>query len=169
MQVEPGICVRTVFLAQRVPEVSLIVRENQLGTTMSRYLIDQIEANPRLKILSHSEVRLLRGQDGLESVEVEDLKIGAPRTLAARAVFVFIGAAPCTTWLRGSVNLDGEGFVLTGEVATARSSGRQAALLETSLPGVFAAADVRSGSVKRVASSVGEGAMAMRFIHEFLN
>jgi thioredoxin reductase (NADPH) len=114
VQVEPGICVRTVFLAQRVPEVSLIVRENQLGTTMSRYLIDQIEANPRLKILSHSEVRLLRGQDGLESVEVEDLKIGAPRTLAARAVFVFIGAAPCTTWLRGSVNLDGEGFVLTG-------------------------------------------------------
>lgn len=82
MQVSPGIHVRTVFLAQRVPEVSLIVRD-QLGATMSRYLIDQIEANPRVEILLHSEVRLLRGQDGLESVEVQDLKIGAPRTLAA--------------------------------------------------------------------------------------
>jgi thioredoxin reductase (NADPH) len=83
VQVSPGIHVRTVSLAQRVPEVSLIVRKKQFGATTSRYLIDQVEANPRVEILLHSEVRLLRGQDGLESVDVQDLKIGAPRTLAA--------------------------------------------------------------------------------------
>jgi thioredoxin reductase (NADPH) len=117
VQVSPGIHVRAVFLAQRVPAVSLIVRENQLGATMSRYLIDQIEVNPRVEILLHSEVRLLRGQDGLESVEVQDLKIGAPRKLAAVRYLSSFGAAPCDTWLRGSLNLDGERFVLIGEVA----------------------------------------------------
>jgi thioredoxin reductase (NADPH) len=116
------------------------------------------------------------GEDRLKGIAVEDNRSGARRTLGARALFVFIGAEANTGWLRGTVDLDERGFVLTGtelygsaldEVAW-RGRSREPFLLETSLPGVFAAGDVRSGSIKRCASAVGEGSMAVKFVHQYL-
>jgi thioredoxin reductase (NADPH) len=112
----------------------------------------------------------------LEGVVVEDNRSGARRTLGLRALFVFIGAEANTGWLEGAVELDERGFVLTGrgldglalEKEAWQGHSREPYLLETSLPGVFAAGDVRSGSIKRVASAVGEGAMAVRLVHQYL-
>lgn len=123
----------------------------------------------------HTEVRGLVGGNGLESVAVEDNRTRERRILDARALFVFIGASPHSAWLSGRIALDKDGFVLTGADADEyRSDGvwrdvpRRPLVLETSRPGVFAVGDVRRGSVKRVASAVGEGAMAVRFVHEHL-
>jgi thioredoxin reductase (NADPH) len=116
-----------------------------------------------------SEVRELHGDQVLEAVTVADRTSGAQRVLPARALFVFIGAAPCTGWLGGLVDLDDHGFVLTGAGALAaavRPDGTGPLPLETNRPGVFAVGDVRSGSAKRVAASVGEGAMAIRLAFE---
>jgi thioredoxin reductase (NADPH) len=116
-------------------------------------------------------VRELVGQDGvLEALVVEDNRTGQRRRLDARALFAFIGMAPHTGWLAGQLALDDDGFVLTGaDAAEAPDGGRRPALLETSRPGVFAAGDVRSGSVRRVASAVGEGAIAIRLVHTHLD
>ncbi|OXM52039.1 cyclic nucleotide-binding protein [Amycolatopsis thailandensis] len=165
-----------VFLAEGSPEVHLLVRGGDLAANMSRYLIDQVERHPRITVLVHTEVRELDGGDGLESVVVEDNRTGERRVLDAHALFVFIGASPHTTWLSGMVALDEDGFVRTGADADGfRDAGlwrgvhRAPLVLETSRPGVFAVGDVRHGSVKRVASAVGEGAMAVRFVHEHLS
>ena len=138
---------------------------------MSRYLVDQIVWSGEIDVQCHTEVRELRGPEALEDLIVEDNQTGEVRRIPARALFVFIGAEPSTGWLSSEVALDEHGFVLTGPaVAAARlrvpdeASPRSA--LETSLPGLFAAGDVRSTSTKRVASAVGEGAMAIRLVHE---
>jgi thioredoxin reductase (NADPH) len=123
---------------------------------MSRYLVDRLERQPNVEVLTRTEVRELRGDRALEQVVVDGAD--GRRALDARAAFVFIGAAPQVEWLAGRVKLDEHGFVVTGN----------APALETSLPGVFAAGDVRSGSTKRVASAVGEGAIAVRLVHEHL-
>jgi thioredoxin reductase (NADPH) len=157
-----------VFLAQHVPEVWLITLEDDLGANMSSYLVEEIEQSPQVRTLLHSAVRSVQGEGSLESIEVEDLKTGERSKIAARALFVFIGAAPGTDWLKPTVALDSDGFILTGDRVAVRDTDRSRALLESSVDGVFAAGDVRSGSVKRVASAVGEGAMAVRFVHEFL-
>jgi thioredoxin reductase (NADPH) len=162
------------FLSGHVPSVYLLVRGADLGKDMSRYLVDQIVRNPRVTVLLRTEVRQLTGEKGkLRGLVVEDNASGLFQELPARALFVFIGADPGTGWLSGSVELDDYGFVLTGQSAGAAATnpvwgeiGRRPMLLETSWPGVFAAGDVRSGSVKRVASAVGEGAMAIRMVHE---
>lgn len=156
----------TVFLAQHVARVHLLVREADLSRNMSRYLADRIEQTPGVEVLCHTEVRELRGGDALEEVLVEDRNSGQRRTLPARALFVFIGAEPHTTWLAGQLALDQQGYIRTG--GHTLLDGRPPAELETSWAGVFAAGDVRSGSVKRVASAVGEGAMAIRMVHDFL-
>jgi thioredoxin reductase (NADPH) len=146
-------------LADQAASVTLLVHHEDLGRDMSRYLVDRIEGSS-VEVRTCAEVRELMGEDGrLEAVEVEDLRSGDMQRLDARALFVFIGADPHTGWLDGLVDLDPDGFVLTGPAA-----GRAGAL-ETNRPGVFAAGDVRSGSIKRVASAVGEGAMAVRFVH----
>ncbi|MFF9914710.1 FAD-dependent oxidoreductase [Streptomyces sp. NPDC013457] len=161
------------FLASHASRVHLLVRGGDLNADMSRYLVDQVEQHPKIEVLLHTEVRGVSGEEKLESLIVEDNAGGERRELQAAALFVFIGARPHTEWLRGVLALDEKGFVLTGADAQAvadanrwASLGRHPMLLETTLPGVFAAGDVRSGSVKRVTSATGEGAMAIRLVHE---
>lgn len=161
------------FLANHASRVHLLVRGGDLNADMSRYLVDQVERHPKIEVLLHTEVRGVSGEEKLESLMVEDNASSERRELRAAALFVFIGARPRTEWLRGVLALDEKGFVLTGADAQAAadatrwaSLGRGPLLLETTLPGVFAAGDVRSGSVKRVASATGEGAMAIRLVHE---
>jgi thioredoxin reductase (NADPH) len=167
------------FLAGRARVVHLLVRHGGLDRDMSRYLVDQIEQHPRVQVHLHTEVRELVGDNAaLDAVVVGDGETRTRRRIDARALFVFIGVAPHTGWLAGQVALDDHGFVLTGAAASGAvgsgaseawaALGRPPFLLETSLPGVLAAGDVRSGSIKRVASAVGEGAMAVRLVHAHL-
>jgi thioredoxin reductase (NADPH) len=156
----------TVFLARFTPQVTLVTRNEDLGQDMSRYLADRIERTENVEVLRTSEVRELRGEGRLDGLVVEDLGTDATRTVAARALFVFIGADPHTDWLGPGIRLDENGYVLTGRAAGAPDVDRLA--LETNVPGVFAIGDVRHGSVKRMASAVGEGAMAVRQVHAHL-
>jgi thioredoxin reductase (NADPH) len=161
------------FLSRHAASVRLLIRHKDLGRDMSRYLVDQIDRNPHIEVLPCTEVREPVGRNGqLEAVIAEDTRTGERRRLDARYLFVFIGAQPCTGWLRGNVALDGHGYVCTGSSAAPadRPSTVDAypSVLQTSRPGVLAVGDVRSGSIKRVASAVGEGAMAVRLVHEHL-
>jgi thioredoxin reductase (NADPH) len=164
------------FLAGRTRKVYLLIRGEDLAKSMSRYLVDRLTAAEKVELLANTEVRELLGEDRLKGIAVEDNRPGARRTLGARALFVFIGAEANTGWLRGTVDLDERGFVLTGaelygsalDEEAWRGRSREPFLLETSLPGVFAAGDVRSGSIKRCASAVGEGSMAVKFVHQYL-
>jgi thioredoxin reductase (NADPH) len=143
---------------------------------MSSYLVERVMSAPNVELLADTEVSELVGEDRLDGVVVENNSSGARGTLKAQALFVFIGAEANTDWLRGAVELDGRGFVLTGqavdhtvlEAGDWRERAREPFLLETSVPGVFAAGDARAGSIKRVASAVGEGAMAVRLVHQYL-
>jgi thioredoxin reductase (NADPH) len=164
------------FLAGRTRKVYLLIRGEGLSKSMSRYLVDRIMNTQNVELLARTEVRELLGEDRLEGLRVEDNRSGTHRTLGARALFAFIGAEANTSWLQGAVELDERGFVLSGREleGTALGEGawqersREPFLLETSMPGVFAAGDVRSGSIKRCASAVGEGAMAVRLVHQYL-
>jgi thioredoxin reductase (NADPH) len=166
----------TVFLSRYAAEVRLVVREDDPAMSMSRYLADRIERTANVELITNAEVRDVVGNGALHAVVVEDGRTGERRTLPGRALFVFIGAEPHTGWLGDGVALDESGYVLTGDAAAraVAESGewdgveRTPLLLETSLPGVFAVGDVRRGSIKRVASAVGEGAMAVRLVHEHL-
>ncbi len=151
------------FLARRSPVVDLVVRHDDLGRDMSRYLADRVLRSPRIRVWRDNEVCALVGERALEEVELRDLRTGEKRRLAAGAVFVLIGAAPHTGWLRGQLSLDANGYVCTGSPGLGHGG-----WFATSRPGVFAVGDVRSGSVKRVASAVGEGSVAIRQVHEFL-
>jgi thioredoxin reductase (NADPH) len=163
-----------IFLADHAAEVRMVVMESSLDANMSRYLADRITQDPRVEVYLHTLVDELEGERGrLETVVVKDTMTGERQRLPARDLMVFIGGVPSTSWLSGSVTLDAGGYIVTGPDARhAQVAGTAAAppplLLETSLPGIFAAGDVRSGSVKRVASAVGEGAMAVRMVHEHL-
>ncbi|AWZ22797.1 cyclic nucleotide-binding protein [Rhodococcus pyridinivorans] len=164
----------TVFLADQVSHVHLLIRGGDLGKSMSRYLVDQIERHPRVTVHRNTEIRQVHGEKHLEEIVVEDNRTGDKARIRVHALFVFIGAMPHTGWLADAIALDDHGFVLTGvDAVPAREDGNQridappSRTLETSRAGLFAAGDVRSGSVKRVASAVGEGAMAVRQIHEY--
>ena len=150
------------FLSRQVTQVHLVVREAALTEFMSRYLSSRIERNPKIDVLLETEIRELEGDDVLEALVVENTATGERRRIVARAMFIFIGAEPQSDWLDGELALDDGGYIVTGPVAGGRS------LLETSRQGVFAGGDVRSGSVSRVASAVGEGAMAVRLIFDSL-
>jgi thioredoxin reductase (NADPH) len=161
-----------VFLSRHAAQVTLIVREHDLAEHMSRYLIDQIGRLANVRVLPRTEVRELLGDDRLDGVAVADDDTGAWQVLPAAAMFVFIGMTSCTGWLGGLAELDEHGFVRTGpdagpdaDSAGGRVPGGRSAL-ETSLPGLFAAGDARSGSAKRVATAVGEGALAVRLAFE---
>jgi thioredoxin reductase (NADPH) len=164
------------FLAQHAMSVVLLIRGGDLGKDMSRYLVERLERQPRVSVLRHCEVRELLGSSALEAVVVEDNQTGARRCLDARALFVFIGAQPHVDWLKDQLALDDHGFIVTGAAATpALAEGgaggprsRPPYVLETSRPGVFAAGDVRSGSIKRVAAAVGEGSMTVRLVHQYM-
>lgn len=160
------------FLSRGASHCRLLIRGGDLGKSMSRYLVDQIERTDSIEVCRHSEVVALGGEHELEMVTIADTRSGERTELAGRALFVFIGASPHTEWLGGQLATDAAGFLLTGrdleERHRAEFHGDRALFLETSRPGIFAVGDVHSGSVKRVASAVGEGSMAVRLIHERL-
>jgi thioredoxin reductase (NADPH) len=164
-----------VFLAQMTRCVYMLIRSSSLVESMSRYLIRRIEESPNIALRTHTEIAALEGGDHLESVRWQNNETGQSEEHNIRHVFVMTGAAPNTSWLDGCVALDSKGFIMTGpdlsheNLSTAQwSLPRQPYLLETSLPGVFAVGDVRGGSIKRVASAVGEGSAAISIIHKVL-
>jgi thioredoxin reductase (NADPH) len=164
------------FLAGRTRRVYLLIRGSDLGKSMSKYLVDRVAAAENVELLTSTEVRDFMGDDRLEGTVVEDNRSGIRRNLGVRALFAFIGADANTSWLEGAVELDEHGFVLTGKALDGpaldedawRERSREPFLLETSQPGVFAAGDARSGSIKRCTSAVGEGAMAVALVHQYL-
>jgi thioredoxin reductase (NADPH) len=160
-----------VFLSQHASTVHLLVRGPGLAASMSRYLIDRIEATPNIVLRPHTEITVLHGdrRAGLHGVSWRDGRTGVEEQRDLRNVFLFAGADPETRWLEGChVRVDRNGFVFTGAAASAPDDGFQPAPLETSVPGVFAVGDVRSGSVKRVGGAIGEGAAAVAQIHQYL-
>ncbi len=160
-----------VFLAGQASRVLLLIRGNDLNKNMSSYLVNRIEQTANIELLCNTTIRRMEGNSHLKKVEIANSTNGHSQTIETPAVFSFIGATPLTDWLPIDVERDAKGFVRTG-AALAQSphwaATRAPFLLETSRRGVFAAGDVRSGSVKRVASAVGEGAMAVQFVHEYL-
>ncbi len=164
-----------VFLALTAKRVHVLVRAASLEETMSRYLIRRIETNPSIVLHPKTEIVALEGTPRLERVSWRDDTTGAVTTHEIRHVFSMTGAVPCSSWLQACVALDDGGFIKTGpdlsteDLAAARwPLARSPYLLETSLPGVFAVGDVRCGNVKRVASAVGEGSIAITFVHRVL-
>jgi thioredoxin reductase (NADPH) len=164
-----------VFMSRHAKRVTMLVRAGNLNASMSHYLIQQIADIPNIDVRLDTEVVAMEGDEHLERITVSDRQTGSTETVPAGYVFVFIGAAPCTEWLDGVVARDGRGFVLTGPELTvdgrrprAWNVDRDPFFLEASVPGVFAAGDVRANSVKRVASAVGEGAMAIQLVHGYL-
>ena len=161
-----------VFLSQHAAKVNVLVRGPSLAASMSRYLIDRLEAAPNVELHPHTELCGLHGDPatGLDSATWRDSRTGAEHDCAARNLFLFVGAEPETTWLQGcGVAVDRHGFVLTGQPASGGFPARPAAPLESSVPGVFAVGDVRSGSVKRVGGAIGEGAAVVALIHQHLS
>ena len=164
-----------VFLAQTTKRVHILVRSAGLAASMSRYLIRRIEESPNVIVQPHTEIVALEGNHHLESVRWRNSQTGHTEENKIRHVFVMTGADPNTGWLNGCIVLDAKGFINTGLdlssenlSAAGWSLKRQPYLLETSLPGVFAAGDVRGGSIKRVASAVGEGSTAISFVHKVI-
>lgn len=164
-----------VFLSQMSRHVHVLIRSGHLAESMSRYLIRRIEDNSAITLHPHTEIVALEGEDRLERVRWRNSVSGEVETHEIQHVFLMTGASPNTRWLRGCVAMDDKGFIKTGsdvspeELADARwPLSRKPYLLETSLPGVFAVGDVRSGNVKRVASAVGEGSISIHLVHKAL-
>jgi thioredoxin reductase (NADPH) len=164
------------FLAEGAKHLYVLVRSDGLSGTMSRYLIRRIEDTPNITVLSHTEIVALDGGDHVEHVTWRCNKSGKTERKKIAHVFVMTGAVPNSDWLGGCVVLDSKGFIETGHdlsteelISVKWPLARQPYLLETTLPGVFAAGDVRSGNIKRVASAVGEGSIAISFVHQLLN
>jgi thioredoxin reductase (NADPH) len=168
-----------VYLSQTARQVHMLVRSGSLADTMSRYLIQRITENPRIELHLNTEIVGLEGEAHLDCVRWIEKKTGTISAHTIHHVFIMAGAAPRTEWLRGCIALDEKGFILTGrdldalkgalaQASTPWSPARAPLMLETSLPGVFAVGDVRAGSVKRVASAVGEGAISVHLVHRVL-
>ena len=151
--------------------VTILHRSDSLEKSMSRYLIDQLATRPNIEIRCHTQVAAAHGETSLEALDVVDSSSGETTRLESGGLFIFIGADAETGWLPPEIALDPKGYVLTG--VDARAAGgweldRDPYLLETSVPGIFACGDVRFSPVKRVAAAVGEGSMAIAFVHQFL-
>jgi thioredoxin reductase (NADPH) len=151
------------FLSRSARSVRVLVRGSSLASSMSSYLSSRLKANPKITIEYGAEVSALQGSDHLEAITIHQVKSGETRVFNTRALFVMVGAAPNTAWLSGLVKLDDKGFVITGPGTGSESP------FATSMPGIFAVGDVRAGSVKRVASSVGEGSVVISTVWEFVN
>jgi len=163
------------YLARQAKEVLIVVRRESLCETMSKYLVDQIEKTPNIRLLPLTEIERVEGEGHVEQVTLKTLNNGASRPEAVDALFVFIGTRPRTDWLPPDVLRDAKGFVLTGRDLMAAEGyskiwkeTREPLTLETSVPGIFAAGDLRAGAMNRVASAVGEGSMVVRLAHEYL-
>jgi thioredoxin reductase (NADPH) len=160
-----------VFLAKFAARVYMLIRGPSLAASMSRYLIDRIEATPNIELRPHTELTQLHGdaETGLAAVSWRDNRTRVEEQRPIRNVFLFIGADPETRWLAGcGIGVDEHGFVLTGQATAETATGHVPAPLESTVPGVFAVGDVRSGSVKRVGGAIGEGAAAVAQIHRYL-
>jgi thioredoxin reductase (NADPH) len=166
-----------VFLSQTAKKVHMLVRRDGLAETMSRYLIQRISENPGIELHCNTEIIGLSGDEQLENITWLDKKTGETSVREIGHVFIMAGASPRTDWLQGCVAMDDKGFILTGrdldalrgpDSSISWSLARAPQMLETSLPAVFAVGDVRSGNVKRVASAVGEGAIAVHLVHRAL-
>ncbi len=155
-------------------KVVMVVRGNSLGAKMSHYLVDRIESNGNIEVRLHTEIRACHGNGHLEALELWNNQTGLVEVVPAKYLFVFLGAAPRTEWLKEVVACDARGFILTGPELDSKTHlrdwplERQPYLLETNVPGVFACGDVRKASVKRVAAAVGEGSVAVYFLHQVL-
>jgi thioredoxin reductase (NADPH) len=161
-----------VFLSEHADKVHLVVRAADLYKDMSTYLAHRIENMPQIEILLDTRVRRITGNSHMKSVELENVRTKESWALETPVLFSFIGAVPHTDWLPTQIERDEKEFVRTGPMVAQSphwKAKRPPFLLETSHPGVFAAGDVRAGSVKRVASAVGEGAMAVTFVHEYMS
>ncbi len=162
----------SLYLSRHAISTRLVIRGDDLGKSMSTYLIDEIEQTDGIEVVYHSEVSGLRGERSLEELTVTNRQTAATQTLPVTALFVFIGADPYTDWLRGQVAMDEHGFLLTGrdllDADLELYGDERPHFLETSQPGLFAVGDVHSGSIKRVASAVGEGSMAIKLVHQRL-
>ncbi len=165
-----------VYLSGYARRVIMVVRGESLEAKMSQYLVDRIQRIENVEVRLNSEVCAVTGDGRPETVTLQDATSGRTETLAASALFVFIGAVPCTEWLTGVVRRDKNGFVLTGPQLLEGDKGRgewplarAPYLLESSVPGVFVVGDVRAQSIKRVASAVGEGSIAVQFVHQYLS
>lgn len=162
--------------AQYARNVTMLVREPSLRVNMSEYLVQAIEETDNITVQPNTEVKAVEGENKLDAVVICNVESGEPHTEPATTMFIFIGGAPQTDWLDGLLARDEHGFILTGRDLLADdrrpdnwTEDRDPLPLETSVPGIFAAGDVRHGSVKRMASAVGEGAMAVQFIHQYLS
>jgi thioredoxin reductase (NADPH) len=165
-----------VYISKYARHVTILVRGNSLATSMSKYLIDQILATSNITVRFHSHIVEVHGQNNLEAITIANTKTFLKETVPTKVLFILIGARPHTEWLSGIVERDEQGFILTGsslipnkQCSKTWKLDRQPFLLESSVPGIFVAGDVRNGSVKRVASGVGEGAIAIQFIHQYLS
>ena len=164
-----------VYLSQFANKVHIVIRREDLTATMSSYLIDQIKAIPNIEILGKTEVIEALGHESLECIVLENVETKETRQVKADSLFIFIGTRPASDWLPSNILVDDKGFIETGkelkqypQFKSIWKRQREPFLLETCQPGVFAAGDVRAGAMNRVASAVGEGAMAIKFVHEYL-
>jgi thioredoxin reductase (NADPH) len=162
--------------AKYAERVVILVRGESLSSTMSRYLIDQIQQTPNIQLWAHASVAEAHGETHLEEISILCSDTNKIERVPASAMFVFIGALPGTDWLANVVERDERGFILTGpdlirdgQHPKGWTLERDPFLLETNVPGIFAVGDVRHGSIKRVASGVGEGSVAVQFIHQYLS
>lgn len=161
-----------IFLSKHARCVRLLIRGDNLGEKMSSYLTNRIHASDTIQLMTHTEVKAVKGNEHLEIITLINNQTNKTETLSSRALFVFIGANPCTDWLKGHIHLDDRGFMPTGREVPDEERlcklTREPFPFETSRPGIFAVGDVRSGSVKRVASAVGEGSVAVKYVHDYL-
>jgi thioredoxin reductase (NADPH) len=163
------------YLSNYATKVYIVIRRKDLSSTMSHYLIEQIRNNHAIEVLPETMVTRVSGQERLEEIELLNCNSGEKRVEKTPALFIFIGAKPITEWIHLDIIKDEKGFIETGRDLLQHDDfkktwklAREPYLLETCSPGIFAAGDVRSGAMNRVASAVGEGAMAIKFIHEYL-
>ena len=164
------------YLAQRARSVRVVVRGTTLKSTMSQYLVDRLKRSPRIEVMTESEVAAVNGSATMESATIVDRRDGGTSEIPATAMFVMIGADPCTEAVTGMVPVDSDGYILCGADAANHDghlrwpqSDREPHMLETTRPGVFVAGDVRTGAANRVAGAVGDGTMVVRFVHDVLD
>ncbi|MBW4628574.1 MAG: FAD-dependent oxidoreductase [Brasilonema octagenarum HA4186-MV1] len=164
------------YFSRYAKHVTMLIRGDSLTKSMSQYLIDQIAQTPNITVKTHTSVREAKGETSLESITIHNSLTGETQTVPATSLFIFIGAVPRTEWLDGVIERDQHGYIITGpdlQKDGQRIKGwtleRDPFLLETNIPGVFAVGDVRHGSVKRVASGVGEGSICVQFVHRYLS
>jgi thioredoxin reductase (NADPH) len=162
-----------VMFSKTSSKVTMIVRSDSLGNKMSAYLVDQIGAIDNIEVLTSTQVLEVLGEEGVEQIHIKNTATDVEETLDASALFIFVGAIPHSTFVKDLVAMNDKGFIYTGADVLALTDtwheDRDPYHLETSVPGVFAAGDVREGAVRRVASAVGEGSVSVSFVHGYLS